>query len=282
MTNIESNEGPANNAACGPGILRLVDWQHCQITIKEPGKDGKPIDPTAADQTEKVVLDLHVGKQVYRSPGKPADEVRDKLEIRPQECLGIETWEKIFAPNNVFGFVCCRHSMSARGLWVANAKIDPFFGAHPHIGYPLVITVLNATRRTIVLLPKEAFCSIFFSRLVGNVDGGPREAYIHRQSAKTFYQRLHYRLEPFFVNIVTVVLTAFFSFIVFISGNLLLRNFEKQSPPANPQPPSPATPQPPSPATPQPPSPATPQPSSPATPQPAPPATPTTAIPLKP
>ena len=203
--------------------LRLCDWAQYGITVTKSDKHHTPIDPIDPDPVEKVVFDLHVGKRVCRSPDQPPEKFGEKLEIRPHECLRVETDEMLITPNNVFGLVCCRHSISARGLWVANAKIDPHFGAPPNHGHALLITVMNTTDRKITLVPEEAFCSIFFSELTGTVDGVPRFPQDAPGAKKGLREKWLYKLEPYWGNIITGIVTLVVSILVLLFGQYVLR-----------------------------------------------------------
>jgi deoxycytidine triphosphate deaminase len=209
--------------------LRLCDWEGCGITVTKSDEHRTPINPIASDQDEKVVLDLHVGRRVCRTPDQPPAPFGKILEIRPHECLRVETDEMIITPNNVFGLVCCRHSMSARGLWVANAKIDPLFGATPNHGHTLLITVMNTMKRKITLVPGEAFCSIFFSQLINQVDGYPRFPKDAPGAKKRLRERLLYKIEPYWGHIITgivgpIVVFFMLHFLGFIPQNVLSKS----------------------------------------------------------
>jgi hypothetical protein len=64
--------------------------------------------------------------------------------------------------------------MSSRGLWVANAKIDPKF-SNDDFEQALEVTVMNATEKKITIKRGDPFCSIYFGSLVGEVDGKCRK-----------------------------------------------------------------------------------------------------------
>ena len=207
--------------------LRLCDWAQYGITITRSDEHRTHIDPVHAEPDEKVVLDLHVGKHVCRSPEQPPEPFGEKLSIRAHECLRVQTDETIITPANVFGLVCCRHSMSARGLWVANAKIDPHFGVGPNHGHALLITVMNTTDRKITLVPGDAFCSIFFSELSNPVDGAPRRPKDAPGARKKLRERWLYYLEPYWGHIITGIIGP-----IFVYALLQLLGFHVLSKPA--------------------------------------------------
>src|SRR2546426_12230322 len=148
-------------------VLRLSDWNEHKIEVcreirKQDGsKTVEKIEPFDASREEQVVLDLHVGYDIRQPDNDDPVAIGSDLEISPHECLRIDTEEVIALPSNVFGVLSCRYSISARGLWIANAKIDPNFrGA-------LRVTVMNSTNRRITLKAREAFCSIYLHLLPG-------------------------------------------------------------------------------------------------------------------
>jgi len=112
---------------------------------------------------EKVVRDLHAGEG-YRKPGDANRyELVEKVYVHPNDCLLIETEEELTVPQDVFGQVCSRASLTAEGVLVANLKIDPKFSGK------LTITVINVGRRYLRIERGMAFCSVFFQTLGGPV-----------------------------------------------------------------------------------------------------------------
>ncbi|MBI5244187.1 MAG: hypothetical protein HY922_11015 [Elusimicrobia bacterium] len=119
--------------------------------------------PQKDKSKETVVCDLHVGENTWENRiRRPAP---NKLKIQPNTCRVIETAEVFTVPDNVFGVICSRASIASRGLYVANAKVDPLYVQ------PLKLVVFNTTKQTIILKKGEAFCSVFFAKLCGRAEG---------------------------------------------------------------------------------------------------------------
>jgi deoxycytidine triphosphate deaminase len=108
---------------------------------------------------EQICYDLHVGSSI-KLPGddtrRPSPRI---IRLKPNDCVRIETREELFVPNDVFGTVCSRASLTAEGLVAANLKIDPKFQGK------LVITVYNTSKNLIKIDKKLPFCSLFFQTL---------------------------------------------------------------------------------------------------------------------
>jgi deoxycytidine triphosphate deaminase len=108
------------------------------------------------DENEQVTTDLCIGDR-YQIAGKSKwYELRGQYALRPGTCVTVKTHERITLPQDVFGVLCSKGSLSARGLIVSNTKVDPLFGDH------LNIPVFNSGRATIRISPGMAFCSICF------------------------------------------------------------------------------------------------------------------------
>lgn len=119
------------------------------------------IDPFQDDVTELVSYDLHVGGK-YRRPGIPTDyqfPAAKPLVLKPNTCIVVWTKEKFSIPDDVFGMLCSKGSLTASGLMVANTKVDPMFHGQ------LRIAVYNASNRPIHMRHDMAFCSIVFQTL---------------------------------------------------------------------------------------------------------------------
>jgi hypothetical protein len=120
---------------------------------------GIRIVPEPESTKELVACDLHIGG-VFRDPGDPSSyEFQAPYKLRPGQCVLFRTREQVSLPAGVFGFLCSRTSLTARGLMVPNTKIDPFFDDHLHIA------VFNTSRRTVSIEPGLPFCSIVFCHL---------------------------------------------------------------------------------------------------------------------
>src|SRR5579862_2631348 len=93
-------------------ILRLSDLGNRGISILD---GGVPV-THSIHAPEQICCDLHIGDAV-RAPGDENRHAgRDRITLRPSDCLRLETRETIVIPDDVFGLVCSRASLSAEGL----------------------------------------------------------------------------------------------------------------------------------------------------------------------
>src|SRR5437016_3312221 len=99
-------------------IIRVEDYEAKGIVLH----NGIPFHATGKEQ---ICYDLHVGESIKR----PGDDTRRatpaSIRLKPNDCIRIETREELALPNNVFGTICSRASLTAEGLVAANLKIDP-------------------------------------------------------------------------------------------------------------------------------------------------------------
>src|SRR5688500_17334031 len=130
-------------------VIRLCDYAEKGILFNGDA-------PPARHDKEHVCYDLHVGESVKL----PGDDTRrptpKRIRLKANDCLRIETREHLSIPNDLFGTICSRASLTAEGLLVANLKIDPKFQGK------LVVTVYNTSKNIITINSELPFCSIFF------------------------------------------------------------------------------------------------------------------------
>lgn len=121
------------------------------------------------DQHELVTLDLHASKEII-PPGYTQFVAWTKwpFPLGPGKCMMIKTAEVLNVSVSVFGQVCSRGSLTAKGMLVANTKIDPAFHG------PLTVCVFNASHRELLIEEGMAFCSVFFHEIKGEVPQIPR------------------------------------------------------------------------------------------------------------
>lgn len=117
---------------------------------------GVRIDPIHLDPKEQVSVDLVVGELYQISGEKEWRSVGDEISLNPGSSVLIQTKESFSMPNNVFGLLSSKGSLGARGIIVANTKIDPLFEGH------LNIPVFNVSNRIQKLKKDAKFCSIAF------------------------------------------------------------------------------------------------------------------------
>ncbi len=129
-------------------IILRRNFQKHGIQITPPPKLGK----------ELICCDLSVGK-LYREPGKAEPFDLTEHQLRPGECMVVQTREEFTVPDGVFGMLCSKGSLTEKGIMVPNTKVDPMFGG------PLYISVYNASRRPVLIKQGMSFCSIVFHLL---------------------------------------------------------------------------------------------------------------------
>ena len=139
-------------------IIQIRDYPTYKIRI-EPQPDNDVSYTQSPDRRELVSLDLHVG-ELIKLPGNDSSFIPPKrIVLRPNDCVRIQTRERLTVPDTVFGQICSRASLTAEGLVAANLKIDPKFQGN------LVVAVYNTSKNRIVLDSSLPFCSIFFQTL---------------------------------------------------------------------------------------------------------------------
>lgn len=147
-------------------FLQLSEWASHGVRLSDPTTKN-PIKSFLASSNERVAFDLHVGDALER------DHTRirmpdDAYVLRPHECIRIVVREHLTMPNNVFGTICSRASLTAQGLFVSNLKVDPLFIGH------LSIAVFNAGKRPIKISRGTPFACLFIGELASAVLGEPR------------------------------------------------------------------------------------------------------------
>lgn len=165
---------------------------------------GIKIQPYGNSPDEHVAYDLRVGK-IYQEPGDAnLYQILDKYILRTGRCILVTTQETITVPENVFGQLYSKGSLSALGLMVGNTKVDPLFSGQ------LNIAVFNAGDRPISIVPEMRFCSIIFGMLEHPIpDGSARYAPKMQAQKKSIFGKFigSYRIE--IVTIIICGLTAF-------------------------------------------------------------------------
>lgn len=174
-------------------IILNQNFPNRRITIR-------PYD-TSVD--EFIVYDLRVGR-TYQEPGDANTyEMPKAYTIKPGRCILVTTEETLNVPENVFGQICSKGSLTSLGLFVGNTKIDPLF-----VGQ-LKISVFNASDRPIEIKPKQKFCSIFFQTIehtvpVNTIRHAPGMSIQKRNSIKDFF---HVYKAEIITAIITIILS---------------------------------------------------------------------------
>jgi deoxycytidine triphosphate deaminase len=131
------------------------------------------VSPDSTEAKEEVCADLSVGQSYMEAGASEALAMNSPYKLKPGGCIVVQTTERINVPRNVFGMLCSKGSLAARGLLVPNTKIDPLFSG------PLDIAIYNAGKSILTVNEGMKFCSIVFQQMTDSVDattprGGPR------------------------------------------------------------------------------------------------------------
>lgn len=114
------------------------------------------IAPLCSDSVEQVSVDLSIGSMYKKAGDTDWRHITDKVVISPNSCLLICTEQTIKMPNNAFAFLSSKGSLGAKGILVANTKVDPLFEGKLHI------PVFNVGNKKVSLSTKDKFCSLTF------------------------------------------------------------------------------------------------------------------------
>ena len=156
------------------------------------------------EDKEQICYDLHVGESI-KFPGDDTRRPTPKqIRLKPNDCIRIETREELRVPNDVFGTICSRASLTAEGLVASNLKIDPKFNGK------LFVTVYNTSRNINSINPDLPFCSIFFQAIESPVSTAAPVR--HPPDAKIItgprYLEAFLRAVPFLVTFIFSVLAS--------------------------------------------------------------------------
>lgn len=99
--------------------------------------------------------DLRIGNR-YRDFREPEAETLndDRIELKPQMAVVIETEEEVHFPPGMFGYILPKVSLLQKGISNTASKIDPGYGGK------LQVTLFNLATQTINLKRGEKFCSL--------------------------------------------------------------------------------------------------------------------------
>lgn len=111
----------------------------------------------SSEHLSPISCDLTVGSECYR-PNMDKSYILDEngIKVKSGESVVIYTKEHIRTPFNVFGLVTGKGKFIYQGCMVASGKIDPGFDGQ------LRTCFYNGSKKSIVLKPHEAFCTVFF------------------------------------------------------------------------------------------------------------------------
>lgn len=174
---------------------------------------GIIIDPLDNDSEEQVSVDLSVGGMYQHSGDNEWRYLGDEITIRPGTCVLIQTNETLKMPNNAFGILHTKGSMGAKGVLVANTKLDPLFEGN------LNIPVYNSGNRKVTLTKGQKFCSIAFWKTEGPVVGSKTRNAIRLQA------RDGSRVKDFFSHNMPHIITAVASVVSSVAAAFLTISF---------------------------------------------------------
>lgn len=126
------------------------------ILAKDLKHRGVIIEPMDNDPKEQVSVDLTVGNLYQKSGGVDWININDSITINPGSCILVQTRESLSMPNNAFGLLSTKGSLGAKGIVIANTKLDPLFEGK------LNIPVFNVGNKKVVLKRGSKYCSISF------------------------------------------------------------------------------------------------------------------------
>lgn len=141
------------------------------ILIKNLEARGIEIDGATIDPDEYVTVDLTVGSEFQVAGRADWHKFTGKYILPPSRCILVKTKERVVLPEKIFGVLCSKGSLSARGLIISNTKVDPLFGDYLHI--PL----FNAGENPVEVMAGMKFCSIYFTELEQ-----PVSSIVHRKA----------------------------------------------------------------------------------------------------
>ena len=155
------------------------------------------------DPKEEVCVDLSVGESYMEAGASEALTMSASCELKPGRCIIVQTSERVSVPNNVFGLLCSKGSLAARGFLVPNTKTDPLFSG------TLDIAIYNAGKKPLTINKGMKFCSIIFQKIEGSTlsatpRGGPRISTEKINKFKAFFQEHAVLL---ITNIVTIIIS---------------------------------------------------------------------------
>ena len=126
------------------------------ILAKDLKHRGVNITPYNNDPKEQVSVDLTVGDLYQKSGDIDWINIKDDITIHPGSCILLQTKEELNMPNNVFGLLSTKGRLGAKGVVVANTKLDPLFAGK------LNIPVFNVGNKKVTLKKGSKYCSISF------------------------------------------------------------------------------------------------------------------------
>jgi deoxycytidine triphosphate deaminase len=147
-------------------IILRRNYENKKINITRNNCEVEHSSATDMNHKEQVAYDFHVGERFQKPNDHNQYGLNGGITINPGTCILISTAESVTLPSDVFGVMCSRGSLAAKGLFVGNTKIDPTFSG------TLNIPVFNASSNVIHMKQGDAFCTAYFSILEQPVPPG--------------------------------------------------------------------------------------------------------------
>ena len=118
------------------------------------GIDGKQLSGTEGDSNASD--DLRIGREYKNHRDQQKEELlaEGKITLLPGNAVIIETEETVCLPRSLFGYIVPKVSLLQKGISNTVSKVDPGYDG------PLVVTLFNLGRKTVVLGRGDKFCSL--------------------------------------------------------------------------------------------------------------------------
>lgn len=181
------------------------------ILAKDLGNRKIDITPLCSDSDEQVSVDLSVGDMYKKAGDSDWRKMNDILTIPPNSCVLICTEQTIKMPNNAFAFLSSKGSLGAKGLVVANTKVDPLFEGKLHI------PIFNVGNKKASIKVKDKFCSLTFLTTEHPIIGNSTRNAINIEPSETS------KLKDFFSNNTPHIITGLVSIIMSVLTILLTK-----------------------------------------------------------
>jgi len=148
-------------------MIRVADWGAYNTFIQHRCPEGN-ITNVDLSERDSIGFDLTIKGIDVREGGASLFQTNKKFTLKPNTCVVLETCEQVSTGKSVFGFICSRASLTARGLIVSNLKVDPNYSD------TLYVTAFNAGAQSVELKVGEPFCTLVFCRNESECHGEAR------------------------------------------------------------------------------------------------------------
>lgn len=148
-------------------MISVTDWINHNTKLCSKSSEGSLSDVDLSGQSG-IGYDLTIKGIDVRQGGASLHQIDSKYVLKPGNCVVLETAEHVATGNKVFGFICSRASLAAKGLIVSNLKVDPNYSD------TLYITVFNSGIHNIPIAVGDPFCTIVFAATENESEGEVR------------------------------------------------------------------------------------------------------------